>query len=402
MPQSYITAAEMEECGDDQALGKMLVSEHANYDGLDSYECAINEFIFNLPELKSWEISGDTIEALGAARRIEKSAVKNPLCDTQEDSVTTLYYDDISVAVYTEKKSNEKFADAIVISKPGYTLKFGIKIGSSKKDIEAVLGRPFKYNIIKKGGNEIWRYETIESPANVYNETPICEGAFFEFHFNKNIMEKAVFNYHYYNLYLLLAGRDNFRGHKFHEKYRLRNFTNKITSGEFGISIKLNNNKIKYFKNVKDYGEPYCSYTFGGFLEKINYYVVLVTYFEGFEYIMVNADNGREYKIPAPPRISPDLKRLVSVSADVAYNFNGIQVWQINKNSLKKDWEEESAALYTFRGWDGPLKFQVSAPEQIENSDKTFKNVINYYIVKKSGKRWVIEKEKNIENNEQM
>lgn len=366
---------------------KMFASEHGPYDGLDSYECAVNDFVFNGAGIELGKISGDTVGELGAAKRVENSPVSNPERQAQEDSIKTLHYDGISVAVYTEKKSGAKFVDKICVSDKKFELAGGLKVGSTKNEVAAALGTPTQTG-------DVWRYETFESPSVNYDSPEICEGAFAEIHFNGDAVAKVVFDYRYYNYYRAMHGRDDFKSHGFLESYRMRNSTRAVRDGE-KLTLKLDGQKTRSYKNDNTDGESYRSYVYCGYIEKINYYVVKLTYFEGSDVIMVNAKTGKEFKIPARPCLSPDAKLFAAVSTDAAYGFNGIQVWKAGKDGLKKEWQKEGSTLYKFEGWDGPNSFRVSSAGKNGKTGETDDDVRIYMVVKPGKKGWTMEAEKS-------
>jgi hypothetical protein len=75
-----------------------------------------------------------------------------------------------------------------------------------------------------------------------------------------------------------------------------------------------------------------------GIYKNINYYLVLVRYYESGEYYLINKSNGIKYKIICYPIISPDKKYFVSTSAYLNYDVmpTGIELWKIKSDTLEQ------------------------------------------------------------------
>jgi hypothetical protein len=121
------------------------------------------------------------------------------------------------------------------------------------------------------------------------------------------------------------------------EKYSKYFYTNDST-----LILKLSNGNIvpfPYWDNLKDEG-----YNFEHYFENIDYYLLRVQYSEGNSWMLVNRKNGFKTYILGEPYISPDNKKLITIDCDLIanYNFTGIGLYSISKDSLKKEFLRET------------------------------------------------------------
>lgn len=75
-----------------------------------------------------------------------------------------------------------------------------------------------------------------------------------------------------------------------------------------------------------------------GLYKNINYYLVLVTYYESGTYYLINKSNGIKYQIIDYPIMSPNKKYLVTTSAYLNYDVmpTGIEMWVIKNDKLEQ------------------------------------------------------------------
>jgi len=160
------------------------------------------------------------------------------------------------------------------------------------------------------------------------------------------------------------------------------------------LRIKLENGKYKTLKNENTDGdsEDLVAYTFTDYLKDIGYVLAHIQYWEGDEYAMVNIKNGKTFIIAELPNISPDKKNLAAVSADVAYNFNGIEIWKFTKNGMIKDWSYSPKGFraFKFEKWTENNELIVSSEAGVETRDGKYVNVRALYTVKNGPKGWII------------
>lgn len=85
------------------------------------------------------------------------------------------------------------------------------------------------------------------------------------------------------------------------------------------------------------YAEDYVYHTLYSYLPEQNYWLILKTYYEGGSWLLVNGASGIENIVTARPILSPDGTRLACFNANlqgVGYNFNEIELWRIDTDSL--------------------------------------------------------------------
>lgn len=112
------------------------------------------------------------------------------------------------------------------------------------------------------------------------------------------------------------------------------------TSSE--LVLKLTGGKtISFLK--KDSKDGSCI-TFEHYFKEIDYFLLRVFWDEGGCWMLVNRKNGLKLKINGLPYISPDNKLIITTNSDLwsGYDFNGIELYSIQPNSLKVEFREET------------------------------------------------------------
>jgi len=79
-------------------------------------------------------------------------------------------------------------------------------------------------------------------------------------------------------------------------------------------------------------------YSFRDYLKDIGYFLVHTAFWEGDGYLMINDHTGYQYRIHDLPILSPDRKRLATISFSVAYNPSDIQIWQLTPVAMTLEW----------------------------------------------------------------
>ncbi|MOA14217.1 hypothetical protein D3C78_1343050 [compost metagenome] len=84
-------------------------------------------------------------------------------------------------------------------------------------------------------------------------------------------------------------------------------------------------------------GDDYARYTFTDDLKPINQWLVFGIYYESYDYILVDKNNGKQTHLIGLPVISPDKKYIVAVNEDLEaqFTFNGIELSESNGKTLK-------------------------------------------------------------------
>lgn len=158
------------------------------------------------------------------------------------------------------------------------------------------------------------------------------------------------------------------------------------------LSLKLKNGSTKNFEDVlsENYSTA-VSYSFVGYLEGLDYYVIRLQYYEGCGFMLIDQNDGKEYVVADLPNLSPDGKTFVCLHSDVAaqYNSNAIQVWHVLEGKLvlafevnPKQWGPSSAI------WKDNDNMEIT---RVKYDWNTFKEVkLPTQIVSLSNGRWTI------------
>lgn len=110
------------------------------------------------------------------------------------------------------------------------------------------------------------------------------------------------------------------------------------------LYLKLDNGGIK--KLVSDRNmetDDFSAYDYIGKINSINYYLVFVSYYEAFQYLMINSKTGKETYMCGAPAVSPNKKYLAAACCDLqaGFVFNGIEMYDVESDSLKSNWKHE-------------------------------------------------------------
>lgn len=127
------------------------------------------------------------------------------------------------------------------------------------------------------------------------------------------------------------------------------------------LSLRLTSGSFITFSDSSDCTrwETCTLYRVVDYFMDAGFYLVFMTYYEGFEYSMISDESGEKYMVPAMPWISPDRKRLVSVSADDSgYNENEVFVGRFEEDRIVPELSHRpfdppanEYALYRFIEW---------------------------------------------------
>ncbi|MCW3463262.1 hypothetical protein [Chitinophaga nivalis] len=100
------------------------------------------------------------------------------------------------------------------------------------------------------------------------------------------------------------------------------------------LIFKLENGKEQVLTNNQSEGDDYVNYTYLTNYPQIKQKGVLLNYYEGMGYTLVNTQNGDTVYTWSPAVISPDKKYLVTASMDLvaAFDPNGFQLYEISPN----------------------------------------------------------------------
>jgi hypothetical protein len=85
-------------------------------------------------------------------------------------------------------------------------------------------------------------------------------------------------------------------------------------------------------------------YIFAHYFDQIDYYLLILQYYEGSSWMLVNRKNGFKKDIYGLPYISEDNKKIIAINSDLeaGYNFNGIALYTILTDSLQMEFRKET------------------------------------------------------------
>jgi len=85
-------------------------------------------------------------------------------------------------------------------------------------------------------------------------------------------------------------------------------------------------------------------YIFAHYFDKIDYYLLIIQYYEGNSWMLVNRKNGFKKDILGLPYISEDNKKIIAINSDLVagYDFNGIALYSILTDSLQTEFRKET------------------------------------------------------------
>ncbi len=125
----------------------------------------------------------------------------------------------------------------------------------------------------------------------------------------------------------------------------LKIVTTSIKKSKGEIVLSLANNKKVILKDSlagSDNSEQ-VTYNFIGHFKEVGLYVINVQYYETEEYLLISDKTGVITKVWGEPKLSPDKKHIACASNAIGYDImpNGIQIWLVQKDTLKLDWESK-------------------------------------------------------------
>ena len=110
-------------------------------------------------------------------------------------------------------------------------------------------------------------------------------------------------------------------------------------------TIKLKNDSSLQLVELsnEEYIDNYVNYTYAGKLPGTELMVFVCSYYEAYDYLLVNQENGQQTYMWGVPSLSPDRKHILSFNYDLAAAFtpNGIQLYEIGNQGLTLVFEKE-------------------------------------------------------------
>lgn len=102
-----------------------------------SMHIAYDEMDFDIGENQK-----DIIKKLGKPNSVKVQEVKNSHDPTQTDEIHELFYNGLYIRTYKVTNSNEEFLSDISVTSTEYRMQCGLGVGSSKLEVESILGEP--------------------------------------------------------------------------------------------------------------------------------------------------------------------------------------------------------------------------------------------------------------------
>ena len=132
-------------------------------------------------------------------------------------------------------------------------------------------------------------------------------------------------------------------------------------SGDSLIFYTLNKNKV-ILKNdtAMDNMESFANYSFQGSIPDINHWLVKGSYWEYWDYILINKATGKKINAYSLPLISPGRDFIIcgNLDLDAGFTFNGFQLFYI------KNGEIEAPLELALEIW-GPQNLKWAGPNEL-------------------------------------
>jgi len=113
------------------------------------------------------------------------------------------------------------------------------------------------------------------------------------------------------------------------------------------LVLKLADGKTMSFdRYVEEMDWDDDGYIFAHYFDKIGYYLLIIQYYEGNSWMLVNRKNGFKKDILGLPYISEDNKKIIAISSDLyaGYNFSGIALYTVLADSLQTEFQKKTGA----------------------------------------------------------
>jgi len=98
------------------------------------------------------------------------------------------------------------------------------------------------------------------------------------------------------------------------------------------------------------------TYALWDYLDRINAVVLYTTDGDRSEFMLLQRTNGRQYRLPAEPVLSPDRQRIVTVDVCTEGCDGEIAVWRLTRDDLRKElaWKPQPAWADATATWKDP------------------------------------------------
>lgn len=150
------------------------------------------------------------------------------------------------------------------------------------------------------------------------------------------------------------------------EKYLLKTYNKIFSLNDSILTVKLLNGDSIRLKIWDETSGDGLSHNFDNYFQDQSYVLIYNQYIEGNGYQLVNLKNGKSMYISGLPYFSPENNYVLTTSLDLeaGYNFNGIELYEIDSDTLKE------LASIELNGWGAErLKW-------LNNSEAVFEKLI--------------------------
>jgi hypothetical protein len=143
------------------------------------------------------------------------------------------------------------------------------------------------------------------------------------------------------------------------EKNLLQKSKQFVTRNDSILLLKIGKNMLT-FKNKDGEAEDYENYKYQGFFPDLNQHVVLGSFVESFNYLLIDASDADTNYACGIPIVSPDKSYFICGNVDLiaAFVLNGFDLYEIKNKRIKLVARKEIA------GW-GPEKIKWLDPSTI-------------------------------------
>jgi hypothetical protein len=120
----------------------------------------------------------------------------------------------------------------------------------------------------------------------------------------------------------------------------------RVTRVGEGLTFQLKSGETKVLKENKTTdGDGYEAYTYLQSLDEIGQWLVLCSYYESMDYLLIDQQLGTETHLWGYPVISPDKNHILTSMVDLEAGFvpNGFQLWTIEEDNIILAYEQELA-----------------------------------------------------------